>query len=57
LGYKPVELYNKEELASSVKSVEQMFPEDIEHIRYTVREDWTYDPSIFFRICSKIKLA
>jgi hypothetical protein len=55
LGYKLVELYSEEELASSVKSVEQMFPEDIEHIRYTVKEDWTYDPAIFFRILLKDK--
>ena len=38
-----------------MKSVEQMFPEDIEHIRYTVKEDWTGDPSIFFRILLKDK--
>ena len=55
LGYKLVELYSEEELASSVKSVEQMFPEDIEHIRYTVKEDWTDDPAIFFRILLKDK--
>jgi hypothetical protein len=55
LGYKLVELYSEEELASSVKSVEEMFPEDIEHIRYTVKEDWTDDPAIFFRILLKDK--
>lgn len=53
LGFKPVDLYSEEALASSVKSVEQMFPEDIEHIRYSVREDWTYDPAIFFRVLLK----
>ena len=45
----------EDEFASAIRSVEQKFSDDVEHIRYTVRDDWSDDPAIFTRILLKDK--
>lgn len=49
--------YTEDELAAAVRSVEQKFSDDVEHIRFTVHEDWSDDPAIFTRVLLKDKPA
>jgi len=42
--------FHLDELEEPVKRVEQEFSPDVVRIKYTFDEDWTGDPSIFFRI-------
>ncbi len=51
--FRPTDLVNDKELRSAVQSVEDKFPSIIEHIRYTVHDDWSDDPAIFFRVLLK----
>ena len=42
--------FHQAELEEPVKRVEQEFSPDVVRIRYSIDDDWTGDPSIFFRI-------
>jgi hypothetical protein len=42
--------YDRKLLERAVRTVEGQFPDEIQHIRYTVGEDWAYDPAVFFRV-------
>ncbi len=37
----------------AIKGAEAQFPDEIEHIRYSVGEDWAGDPAVFVRILLK----
>jgi hypothetical protein len=41
---------NQAQIASSVKRAEAALAPDVVRIRYSFGNDWTGDPSIFFRI-------
>jgi hypothetical protein len=47
--------FTEPEIAAALRSVEEKFPDDIEHVRYTVGEDWSGDPAIFTRVLLKDK--
>jgi hypothetical protein len=47
--------FTEPEIAAALRSVEEKFPDDIEHIRYTVGEDWSGDPAVFTRVLLKDK--
>jgi hypothetical protein len=51
--FRPTDLVNENEFRSAVQSVEDDFSSEIEHIRYTVHDDWSDDPAIFFRVLLK----
>ncbi len=49
----PAVSYDKEQLDRAVRSVEQQFRDSVERIRYSVGEDWTYAPAIYYRVLLK----
>jgi len=49
----PAVKYDQQQIERAIKSVEEQFPDSIEHIRYSVGEDWTHDPALFFRVLLK----
>jgi hypothetical protein len=51
--FRPSGLVSENELRSAVQSVEDEFPLEIERIRYTVHDDWSDDPAVFFRVLLK----
>ena len=46
----PRALVNQTEIAASVERAAQLLKPDVVRIRYQFGEDWTGDPSIFFRV-------
>ena len=45
--------YDKEQIDRAVTVVREKFPNDVERIAYSVREDWADDPALFFRVLLK----
>jgi hypothetical protein len=41
---------NPKQIAAALKRAERALKPDVVLIRYTLREDWTGDPSIFFKV-------
>lgn len=46
----PLRRLNEAEIAASVKRAEAALAPDVVRIRYSFEDDWTGEPSIFFRI-------
>jgi len=51
--YPPAVEYDKEELDRTVDDIEKQFPDDIDSIRYSLGDDWSHDPALFFRVLLK----
>jgi hypothetical protein len=45
--------YDRRLFERAVRSVERQFPDEIQHIRFTIGEDWADDPAVFFRVLLK----
>lgn len=45
--------YDRKQLERAVKDVEAQFADKIERICFSVGEDWTNDPALFFRVLLK----
>lgn len=44
-------------IAKAVAALEKRFAPEVVRVRYTVREDWTGDPSVYFRVLLTDKAA
>ena len=49
--YVPARFVNQTELTQSIEaSIRSLNPEEVVHVAYSIGNDWTDDPAIFFRI-------
>jgi hypothetical protein len=48
--YLPKGILQREQLAATIADVEKMLGEDVVYLRFTIGEDWSDQPAIYFRI-------
>ena len=48
--YSPFAVKTKPEITAAVSEVERLMAPDVVHIRYDLRDDWSGDPAVYFRI-------
>ena len=48
--YSPFAVKTKPEITAAVSEVERLMAPDVVHIRYDLRDDWSGDPAVFFRV-------
>jgi hypothetical protein len=53
----PPSWVNEAEIASGVKKAEAALAPDVLRIRYSLADDWTGDPSIFYRVVLSDEVA
>ncbi len=53
----PPSWVNEAEIASGVKRAEAVLAPDVVRIRYSLADDWTGDPSIFYRVLLSDEVA
>jgi len=46
----PRAFFQERQFAAAVAEVERMLRPEVQRIRYTIGEDWSGDPAVFFRI-------
>jgi hypothetical protein len=49
----PVTEYNTQAIEDAISATQRNFPDDIEYIRYSIRDDWAGEPALFFRVLLK----
>ena len=43
-------MVKRQELAAAIAEVEPMLKPDVVRLRYTIKEDWSGEPAIYFRV-------
>jgi hypothetical protein len=46
----PTGFVHQQEIKSAIERVQSKFAQDVDHINYSFGENWTGEPSIFFRV-------
>jgi len=53
----PTGFVHQQEIKSAIQRVESRFAQQVDHINFNFGEDWTGEPSIFFRVVVRDEAA